>query len=122
MDAQQLEEYRQRMRNRHQGGPSAVSTPLGQQSGPPAPSSDEELAHRLQAQEFASQPFPAPVSYAAQEVRPLLPQPSRSVKKEETCLPDSSECWGVKSSYIVIVLAMIMTAGIVVSLLLMVLL
>lgn len=92
MDDVQLEEYRQRMRNR---GATPQSLPL---DPPPA---------------FSAPPAALP----NQEFRPLLPQSSRNqVKSKESCLPDSSECWGVKSSYCVLALAVVLTGAILMSL------
>lgn len=96
MEDPQLEEYRQRMRGRGR----ASAQPQFLPSEPP---------------QVASVP-PAPISN--QEIRPLLPQSNRSaqVKAKDNCLPDSSECWGVKSSLCVLALAAALTSALLIAL------
>ena len=99
MDDVQLEEYRQRMRNRGATPQSVPSNPPPAFSAPPPA--------------FSAPPAALP----NQEFRPLLPQSSRNqVKPKESCLPNSSECWGVKSSYCVFALAAVLTGAILISL------
>jgi len=96
MEDPQLEEYRQRMRGRG----TASSQPQFLPFDPP---------------QVVSAPPPA---ISSQEVRPLLPQSSRSAqaKGKDSCLPDSSECWGVKSSLCVLALAAVLTSALLISL------
>lgn len=75
----------------------------------------EEYRERMRtrpSQPTSSQPQGESVPPVYQEYRPLIPQAARG-KAAESCLPDSSECLGVKSSHCVLSIAAILTVMIV---------